>query len=357
MPSKWTRRQVLRLIAATAATAALAPALHARAQYPITPPEDEESSDIFELWGRAIHTVSIYEEPSVRAARTKVFYRDQSFRIFGETRAPFSRHNDLWYRTAWGYAHSAWVLPVRLYPPQPFISEVGEWGFWGEVAQIYTDARHAPHVNSGRAIPRVYGGCVFRVLDAVQDETGTGWYKIADDYPPGVIGKHQWALAKDIRRISRREMAPIHPFVGKKRIEVSLGEQTLSCYEGDELVYSTLVAAGRGGESATPAGQKYVLLKQPSRHMSNVPYEGGPEPFGGIFDLPGVPWNTFFDMEGAAIHGAYWHNDFGIPRSHGCLNVPIAAARFIYRWVHPIGGYQDDFIRSSPRVGTPILVE
>ena len=67
--------------------------------------------------------------------------------------------------------------------------------------------------------------------------------------------------------------------------------------------------------------------------MSNVPYEGMkeedlPDP-GDIFDLPGVPWNIFFDLAGTAIHGAYWHNDFGIRRSHGCLNVPCRS--------HPAG--------------------
>jgi len=99
-----------------------------------------------------------------------------------------------------------------------------------------------------------------------------------------------------------------------------------------------------------------VLLKQPSRHMSNIPYPGGPEPAGDIFDLPGIPWNTFFAMSGTAIHGTYWHNDFGIRRSHGCINVSCEAARWVYRWVHPIGGYEDDFIQSDRRVGTPIHI-
>ena len=75
-----------------------------------------------------------------------------------------------------------------------------------------------------------------------------------------------------------------------------------------------------------------------------------------VFDLPGIPWNLFFDLSGTAIHGAYWHNDFGIKRSHGCLNISCEAARWIYRWAYPIGGYEDDFIQSDYRVGTPISI-
>jgi hypothetical protein len=74
------------------------------------------------------------------------------------------------------------------------------------------------------------------------------------------------------------------------------------------------------------------------------------------FDLPGVPWDTFFDLEGRAIHGTYWHNDYGVPRSHGCVNVSIDAAQWIYRWTHPIAAYQDDYVQSNWRVGTPITI-
>ncbi|NIV32359.1 MAG: L,D-transpeptidase family protein [Anaerolineae bacterium] len=108
---------------------------------------------------------------------------------------------------------------------------------------------------------------------------------------------------------------------------------------------------------ATPTGDASVLLKQPSRHMTNRPMKKeDPPPLVEVFDLPGIPWNTFFDLSGTAIHGTYWHNDFGIRRSHGCLNVPCDAARWIYRWVHPIGGYEDDYVQSDRRVGTPISI-
>ncbi len=356
MPGRLTRRDFLKLIAAATLAARFSRQWHARAHYPSLR-TGEAGADAWTLMGRAIHTVVFYAEPSVKAERLDVRYRDQGFPILYAVRAPFSPHNDLWYRTPLGYVHSAWVLPVRVYPPQPFIADVGPRGFWGQVSALYTEAYTSPGVNAHREY-RFYGGTVYHVVEAYRDDAGTGWYRVADDYPPKTE-RYQWVLARDVRRVPRAEMAPIHPFVEEKRIEVDLTEQRLWCYEGRKVVFSTPVASGLPAH-ATPQGTFCVILKQPSRHMSNVPYPGMPEELqpdpGDIFDLPGVPWNTFFDLSGTAIHGVYWHNDYGIRRSHGCLNVPIEAARYIYRWTHPIGGFEDDFIQSDCRVGTPILI-
>lgn len=50
------------------------------------------------------------------------------------------------------------------------------------------------------------------------------------------------------------------------------------------------------------------------------------------YDLPGVPWNLYFTMEGAVIHGAYWHQNFGTPYSHGCVNLAPNDAKILYEW-------------------------
>ena len=351
--TKITRRQMLKLIAASTLWAKFAPKLHARAQYPTVP-----NNNFWSLQGRAIHTVAFYEEASTQSERLATRTRDQSFRILGETHAPFSAHNDLWYETELGYAHSAWILPIKVYPPQDFIADIGEWGMWGQVSQIYTEAYTQPALNAGRKY-RFYGSTVYHVIETHLDDDNVGWYKVVDDYPPR-SHSYQWVLARDLRRIPKAELAPIRPFSGNKHIEVDLSTQTLVCYEGEKAVFNTKTASGVGGELATPIGEHCVLLKQASRHMSNVPYADLPEEEqpapGDIFDLPGVPWNIFFDLSGTAIHGAYWHNDFGIRRSHGCINVSCAAARFIYRWTHPLGGYEDAFVQSNCQVGTKIVI-
>lgn len=312
--------------------------------------------------GRAIHTVTVYDAPRSDAERLGTWHREDAFPILGEVRAPgLNRYNDLWYETPDGYVFSAWVQPMWVWPPQPPITELGDWGFWGEVCVPYTDARSDPHPEASSPY-RFYNGNVYHVVGVTFDEFGNAWYKVYDELPPPT---HQWVLAQDVRRVGREELAPIHPFAGAKRIEVDLSLQRITCFEGQRIVFTTPCSSGIGvrqlgdgtvEDLSTPKGDHCVLLKQPSRHMSNRPQkEGDPWP-ADLFDLPGVPWNTFFDLSGTAIHGTYWHNDFGVPRSHGCLNVSTEAARWIYRWAHPIGGAEDDYVQSDRRVGTPILI-
>ena len=280
MARRLTRRQLLKLILATTATAALAPRLHARAHYQgvdLPPqPGGVSAANDYVLMGRAIHTVVFYEKPDTSSARLATRARDQSFPITGEVRAPFSAHNDLWYETPLGFVHSAWVLPIRVYPPQPFISEVGEWGFWGEVSQVYTSARAQPSPNAG-IVYRFYGGTVYHVVGAAVDEGGTGWYKVFDEFPP-TSPRIQWVLARDMRRIERAEMAPINPFAPDKRVEVSLDEQRLTCFEGEQAVFTTLIASGIGRVEGDPAtdlathrGETCVLLKHCLLYTSPSP--------------------------------------------------------------------------------------
>jgi lipoprotein-anchoring transpeptidase ErfK/SrfK len=82
----------------------------------------------------------------------------------------------------------------------------------------------------------------------------------------------------------------------------------------------------------------------PSRHMRAPENERGTSAW---FDLPGVPWNTFFTYEGVAIHGTYWHNDFGARRSHGCVNVPIEVAKFVYLWTEPVTPYAAEYTQGD----------
>lgn len=112
-----------------------------------------------------------------------------------------------------------------------------------------------------------------------------------------------------------------------KRIIVDRSQQMLSAYDGDTLFMRSPVSTGIE-LTPTPRGAFTVYRKTPSRYMQ------GPIP--GIstqeYDLPGVPWNLYFTREGAVIHGAYWHDDFGKTHSNGCVNLPIDAAKKLYQW-------------------------
>jgi lipoprotein-anchoring transpeptidase ErfK/SrfK len=73
----------------------------------------------------------------------------------------------------------------------------------------------------------------------------------------------------------------------------------------------------------------------------------------GAYELVGVPWTCFFTDDGVAIHGTYWHNDFGITKSSGCINMRNEDAKWIFRWVDPPG---DPVYPYRTGYGTKVLV-
>jgi hypothetical protein len=74
----------------------------------------------------------------------------------------------------------------------------------------------------------------------------------------------------------------------------------------------------------------------PNKHMGSVTGNPDAEESGG-FSLPGVPWTCFFVPEwGVALHGTYWHNNFGLQMSHGCVNLRNADAKWLFRWTTPV---------------------
>jgi hypothetical protein len=118
---------------------------------------------------------------------------------------------------------------------------------------------------------------------------------------------------------------------GEKEIVVSLTQEAMWAYENDELVLSTLVSTGvaHSAQSTTPVGYFSILTKYDSQTMSGVIDDEA-------YNVPDVPWVMYFDDLGDALHGTYWHNNFGTPMSHGCVNQPMDVAEFMYSWA-PIG--------------------
>ncbi|NDJ34873.1 MAG: L,D-transpeptidase [Chloroflexi bacterium] len=194
-------------------------------------------------------------------------------------------------------------------------------------------------------------GSVHRVVAAEPDGAGFMWYKLFNDKPDET--PFYYILARHMRMIPPSAFEPINPGADKM-MEVNLTEQTITCYESGVPVFSTLTSSGGDG-FATPLGEHAVVYKQPSRYMFSDPeQEAFSDP--NFFDLPGVPFNIFFTTLGHAIHGTYWHGDYGRPRSHGCLNVLPETARWLYRWVEPVAPYDMDAAGSSADPGTPIIV-
>ncbi len=108
-----------------------------------------------------------------------------------------------------------------------------------------------------------------------------------------------------------------------KWIEVDISQQRLYAHENGQVVFTTLVSTGIAGHR-TPLGQFRIWAKVRRQTMSGPGY-----------NLPNVQWVMYFAGENA-IHGTYWHHNFGHPMSHGCVNVTNKAARWLYNWA-PMG--------------------
>jgi lipoprotein-anchoring transpeptidase ErfK/SrfK len=102
-------------------------------------------------------------------------------------------------------------------------------------------------------------------------------------------------------------------------IEIDLSEQRLRAWEGKKLVYSYRISGGKRS-TPTPIGRFRINSKYRTHRMRGKGY-----------NIPDVPYTMYF-YEGYAIHGAYWHNRFGTPVSHGCVNLPVKQARNVYNW-------------------------
>lgn len=128
----------------------------------------------------------------------------------------------------------------------------------------------------------------------------------------------------------------------EKWIEVDTSDQQLIAWEGNRQVYKFPVSTGLPGMD-TVKGEFRVWRK-----VLNQAYKGGSRERGTYYYLPNVPFSLFFH-KGYAIHGAYWHNDFGIrPRSHGCVNMRIPDAEVIYNWAGPAMPQNTRALNSSP---------
>ena len=113
--------------------------------------------------------------------------------------------------------------------------------------------------------------------------------------------------------------APVTPPVvsGQRWIDIDISSQTLTAYDGNTPIFNTLVSTGLA--FPTPVGTYHILYKLRAQRMTGPGY-----------DLPNVPWVMYFTNRGHAIHGAYWHNNFGHPMSHGCINMRPSEAQWLY---------------------------
>lgn len=195
--------------------------------------------------------------------------------------------------------------------------------------------RSGPDV-SYPVVGRLRNGVVLKVeTTTTVDESGREWYKIILDkyirYPERV--ETAWYVAVNPEAIrpfedpGDSELKKLEPNNGTKYIIVNLKNETLSAYDGQDLFMQESVSTGLYS-TPTQLGNFVIFKKTPSRYMQG-PIPGFSDQ---VYDLPGVPWNLYFTTDGVVIHGAYWHDHFGQPWSHGCINMSPEKAKELYNW-------------------------
>ena len=152
---------------------------------------------------------------------------------------------------------------------------------------------------------------------------GIEWY---------MIGPDEWIPEKrDWQRIIGRVIPSYTPPEGVDNgrwIDVNLKDQTISIYDQGKLVFATLIASGIEPFWTRPG------LFQIYQKYDSTPMRGAFEvDRSDAYYLEDVPWTMYYD-KARALHGAYWHNGFGTPRSHGCVNMSVGDARWLYDWAN-----------------------
>jgi hypothetical protein len=273
-----------------------------------------------------------------------------------------TRISQRWVETPDGYLWSPYLQPVLNEPNVP-LDELPETslgtGMWVEVTVPWVDLildnppARSPWLKDADR-PRLYYTQILWVDDVKINSNGQRLYRVNERYS---YGDRFWAAAQAFRPITEEEILPIHPETEEKRVIINVSDQTLSCYESGSEVYFCRVSTGAkfdayGNEVdawATPLGPHPIWRKLLSLHMS-----GGTT--GAGYDLPGIGWTSLFVGDGVAIHSTFWHNNYGVPMSHGCVNARPEDAKWIFRWVNPVVGLDPGDITVPMPGGTIVEV-
>lgn len=298
-------------------------------------------ADVFDnLQGRVIdRTVWSYEAPNFKSKRKKLYWHDLVVPItntaLGEDETAFNR---VWYElTEGGYFYSGGIQPVRTILNQP--QHISLKGALGEISVPFTDAFTSAEPGADFVYRLYYETVHWVSASAVRSTDGSLWYALLDDKYRSLY----YVRGEHVRLLTPEELTPISPnlSLADKRVEVRLNDQMVLAYEKNNLVYATRTSTGgrlRSGTYTTPAGEFTTYHKRPTRHMATGDLASNG------FDLPGVPWVIYIKENGTSFHGTYWHNDYGRPRSHGCLNLSPSAAKWLFRWTMPAVPFEKEFI-------------
>ena len=291
-----------------------------------------------------INQIDVHAQPNDESPIVGNRYRDQIINIYSEvipSDAP-QYYNKLWYRIWGGYVHSAYLQIVNIKHNLPAYQIPEE----GQLIELTVPFTVAYQYNAWDGwFPwrgsRLYYDTTHWATGIEEGPDGKPWYQITSELTNTEV---YYAPANHFRIIGEDEIMPISVDVPaeNKHIEVSINDQELHAFEYSEKVFSTKISSGIPGRTlpgqlptATPKGQFRIYSKMPNKHMGSI--TGNPDSDDSDrFSLPGVPWTCFFASPGGyALHGTYWHNNFGFQMSHGCINMRNEDAKWLFRWTTP----------------------
>jgi len=163
------------------------------------------------------------------------------------------------------------------------------------------------------------------ITGAVRKWNGTLYYEAKDG---------TFLSSEQTVKVEKFKKAPAWATAGRKWIDVSILRQSLVAYEGEKPVYVTLVSTGADG-IGDPKKTHSTIQGAFLIHTKHTTVTMDGDSAGDEFDFRDVPFVQYF-TEGFAIHAAYWHDEFGTPRSHGCVNVAPIDAAWLFGWTDPV---------------------
>jgi hypothetical protein len=302
----------------------------------------------------SVDEVRIFKEPSYHSDVVSTRPRDQLLYIYEKFVNPDGPDfNPNWYRLDDGFAHTAYLQPVETQLNQ-VLSTIPDEGQVFEVSVPLTQSYRDTKARGWEKLYRLYYKSNHWVTGIIEGPDGALWYQLTDE----LLYINYYVLASHMRPVPNSEFAPIAADVppGHKRVEVSIAEQRLWAYEADELVMDTKISTGipglattNGIPTATPRGSFNIISKMPVRHMGNGQVTS--DVF--AYELPGVPWVSYFHETGVAFHGTFWHDNYGNEMSHGCVNMLPEEAKWLFRWLTPAN---DPGERIQKGYGTRVIV-
>ena len=262
----------------------------------------------------------------------------------------------------------AGYLWVSLASPDPIYQDGQAWYLINANEYVRADhlAIYRPSAFQGVALPaqpdKPFAWMVFSAQvsaapgDApAQDAPLLSRYTPVTIYEEQQVGDWMWYRVGENQWVEQRNVGMVKPSArpegvgpAEKWIEVNLFEQTLAAYEGDRMVYATLVSSGLPWWK-TETGLFRIWTKVKMSKMSGR--DGYPD----YYHLEDVPWTMYF-YNSFALHAAYWHDRFGFPHSHGCVNLAPKDAKWLFDWTTPTTGPYSWTMPNDSNPGTWVWV-